>query len=145
MQNELDTVRKALTLLRDGRGNPEWQPSVRQDDGSYTMRWPLYPQPVMAAVMAALDVTGSDYEYIDRIETVRQMPIRSSSSRELSTWFTYLFRGERFSDGHIERFILSGELQALFERLLELSETDDLPSGPTRPASPQQGSPMSDR
>ena len=51
MQNELDTVRKALTLLRDGRGNPEWQPSVRQDDGSYTMRWPLYPQPVMAAVI----------------------------------------------------------------------------------------------
>jgi hypothetical protein len=121
MRKELVTVGRGLAALRDGRGMPEWQPSVLQADGSRTFAWPKYPQPVMVALMAALEVTGADYAYLEHIEAVRQIPIDSASSSELATWFTYLFRGERFSDGHIESFIRSGELQAMLERLLDLS------------------------
>ncbi|WP_298864308.1 DUF6508 domain-containing protein [Microbacterium sp.] len=121
MRRELVTIGRGLTVLRDGRGMPEWQPSVLQADGSRTLAWPKYPQPVMVALMAALEVTGSDFEYLEHIEAVRRTPIASASSSDLATWFTYLFRGERFSDGHIEGFIRSGQLQAMLERLLELS------------------------
>jgi hypothetical protein len=125
MRKELVTVGRGLTVLRDGRGMPEWQPPVLQSDGSRTFAWPKYPQPVMVALMAALEVTGHDFAYLEHIEAVRRTPIASASSSDLATWFTYLFRGERFSDGHIEGFIRSGQLQAMLERLLELSAGDD--------------------
>lgn len=125
MRKELVTVRRGMDVLRAGHGLPEWQPSVLQPDGTRTMSWPLYPQPVLVALMAALEVTGTDHDYVDHIETVRRTAIASSSSSDLSTWFTYLFRGERFFEGHIEGFIRSGELLALFKRVLALAAEDD--------------------
>lgn len=56
------------------------------------------------------------------IEHLRDAPISSASMSELSTWFTFLMRGERFRDSYIVEYISDGRLLQMFERLVEIAE-----------------------
>nr|WP_245356583.1 DUF6508 domain-containing protein [Paeniglutamicibacter kerguelensis] len=62
-----------------------------------------------------------DYDYLAHIERIERRPIARAALEELSAWFTWLRRGERFCDGRIAESLESGRVRELITRLLELS------------------------
>ncbi|RAN79581.1 hypothetical protein B5P43_13910 [Bacillus sp. SRB_336] len=112
-------MEEALRLMRAGY-LPEWKGGGSRGPGWFNVRWPDYDPRLHAALEAALSIAGPDYDYLANYGHVQNRPVSSASSEGLSTWFTYVIRGERFCTGHIEGFIQDGRLQEMFERLLEV-------------------------
>ncbi|WP_433676470.1 DUF6508 domain-containing protein [Microbacterium gorillae] len=125
MDDQWEQVQRGRELLIGGH-QVQWTPSRMTSSGAWTMPYPEYDDVLMKALWAAQDIVGADYDYLDSYERVRAVPLGSVSGAELSTWFTYILRGERFSDGHIAHYVESGELLILLERLFVLR--DSLPT-----------------
>lgn len=125
MDAQWEQVQRGRELLIGGY-SVQWTPSRMTSSGAWTMPYPQYDDVLMKALWAAQNIVGADDDYLASSERVRDVPLGSVSGAELSTWFTYILRGERFSDGHIAQHIESGELLMLLERLLVLR--DSLPT-----------------
>lgn len=81
------------------------------------------PYPVYAPeVMKALVILPLDNNYMKNHDKLDEGSIETMSLKELSTMYTFIQRGERFSDGHIASYIEDGKLLRLFKRHLELLE-----------------------
>ena len=80
-----------------------------------------YDERVYAGLAACQELAGTDYDYLAHIERIEQQPIARATLEDLSAWFTWVLRGERFCDGHIAENLESGRVRALVTRLLELS------------------------
>ncbi|MCD2497709.1 MULTISPECIES: DUF6508 domain-containing protein [Microbacterium] len=125
MTDQWEHVQRGRELLLGGY-QVQWTPSRMTSSGARTMPYPAYDDVLMKALWAAQSIVGTDYEYLASYKRVREVPLGSVSGPELSTWFTYILRGERFSDGHIAQYVESGELLVLLERLIALR--DSLPT-----------------
>lgn len=125
MNDQWEQVQRGRELLISGY-QVQWTPSRMTSSGAWTMPYPQYDDVLMKALWAAQDIVGADFDYLASHKRVREVPLGSVSGAELSTWFTYISRGERFSDGHIAQYVESGELLILLERLLVLR--DSLPA-----------------
>ncbi len=79
--------------------------------------WPDYDP----SVVAALD-TLNDYDYLQHHEQLEGKAIESMNIKEIATMYTFIRRGERFSDGHIGAYIEDGTLYRLILRHIELLE-----------------------
>ncbi|MDP5225559.1 MULTISPECIES: DUF6508 domain-containing protein [Arthrobacter] len=113
-------VRTALLLLRSEREVSAPRGGELRPDGARQMRWYSYDPALMSGMDAAVELTRGDPDYLANFPAVKDVSPSSASLEELGTRFTYIIRGERFFDGHIDTYVKSGELQLLFERLLEL-------------------------
>jgi hypothetical protein len=131
MTDQWEQVQRGRELLLGGHQVP-WTPSRVTSSGARTMPYPAYDDVLMTALWAAQNIVGTDYDYLASYPRVREVPLGSVSAAELSTWFTYILRGERFSDGHIAHYVESGELLVLLERLIELRDSLPPAQAPAR-------------
>ena len=64
-------------------------------------------------------IIGPDYEYRQHIEAVKLKQIAELTLSEITTYFTWLDRGERFCDGLIASYIDNGTVTQLLERIID--------------------------
>ncbi|RGE20087.1 DUF6508 domain-containing protein [Leucobacter sp. wl10] len=124
--NDLRTIRLGIEAMRGGRsteGNGDGNGDAAPSGDSNVAWWPHYDRRIFDALYAAYNhVAGPDHDYMSNIEPLREAPIPSASMSDLSTWFTYLMRGDRFDDGLIAAYIEDGRLLQMFERLVEVAD-----------------------
>jgi len=78
------------------------------------------PEIVWDGVLAAVRLAGPDFRYPEHIKPIYDQPIGEATWRDMSTWFTWQSRGDRFGYGHLTSELRSGRLGELVERFLEL-------------------------
>ncbi|WP_156119474.1 hypothetical protein [Corynebacterium humireducens] len=78
------------------------------------------PEIVWDGVLAGVRLAGPDFRYLDHIKPIYDQPIGEATWRDMSTWFTWQSRGDRFGYGHLTSELCSGRLGELVERFLEL-------------------------
>lgn len=113
-------IHALVALLDAGCETPVRGGAVRED-GGHTPGYPDYDERVFAGLEACQELAGSDHDYLAHIERIEHRPIARGTLEDLSAWFTWLLRGERFCDGHIAQNLQSGRVRELVTRLLELS------------------------
>ncbi len=108
----------------------ELVPSKRLQDGTIQTGWYNYAPQIWDGIEAAKDLLGTDYEYVQHIAAVRARGVPTASPSDLSTWFTWMSRGERFSTGFLAGKISDGELAAITQRLEDLIASGEVSSPP---------------
>ena len=63
---------------------------------------------------------GEDLKYNKNIENVKNKEISSLKVKEITTYLTFIVRGERFCEGHIASYIDNGILKKLILRVIEV-------------------------
>lgn len=83
-------------------------------------RFPFYdyPKNLYGSLYHLVDSIGADPQYNDHIGEVKQIQAEKLDLPQISTYLTWLVRGERFCDGLIAENIESGRLKSVLERLL---------------------------
>lgn len=110
----------ALSALLASGYEAELVPSERLDDGIIRAGWYNYAPQIWDGIEAAKELLGADYEYLQHIDPVRARGVPTASPSDLSTWFTWMSRGERFCDGFLANNIAKGELATITQRLEDL-------------------------
>lgn len=80
-----------------------------------------YPKNLYELLYHLVDSIGADPLYSDHIGEVGQIQAEKLDLSQISSYLTWLVRGERFCDGLIAENIESGRLKSILERLLCLS------------------------
>ncbi len=109
-------VHTLIELLRTDY-EVEWTPSKKLPNGAQTLPYPSYDGRVRAGLQAALELVGTDFNYPDHKDRRDPRRIEVASRDDLSTWVTFIMRGERFCDGHIGGYIENGLLLQILERI----------------------------
>ena len=104
-----NTVASILTLLNTQ------QPLVCEEG---RMPYYKYPQGLYKSLCDLVQTLGPDYCYVDHIEEVLKISTDKLELTQISTYLTWLIRGERFCDGLIAENIENGMLKGVLERLL---------------------------
>ena len=86
----------------------------------YRNGYPYYDEHVIDILRALENTKTEDYNYLDHIEAVRSKKMQALSIEDVCTYLTYIFRRERFCDGHIANYIENGILLSVLERYIEL-------------------------
>lgn len=115
----IQRVHALSTLLASGY-EAELVAPKRREDGTIQMGWYNYAPQIWDGIEAAKDLLGADGEYLQHIDTVRARGVPTASPSDLSTWFTWMSRGERFCDGFLASNISDGELATITQRLEDL-------------------------
>lgn len=106
----------------------EWTKSEQDEDGAYSMSYPLYGRDVHQ-VMAAFDggpLTDFNYMETARAQLGEDLPYYAKSVAPRAdealvvALITGIFRSERFCDGAIAEALKDGTLAALLDRLMEV-------------------------
>lgn len=118
----------ALSALLASGFEAEWVQPKPLDDGTIQMGWYDYAPQIWDGIEAAKDLLGADYEYLQHIDTVRARGVPAASPSDLSTWFTWMSRGERFCDGFLASNIAKGELATITQRLKALIASGEVSS-----------------
>ena len=105
-----EIVKTCLTLLAAGYTVP------------VDMLHPQYDERLWALSRAVQEDSIADYLYLKHIDGCKAKPVTELTRREVITYLTYIFRGERFNPGHIASYIGNGKLQALLEQYLRCTE-----------------------
>lgn len=112
----LAQLRALIELLRTDY-EVEWTPSKVLSSGANMFPYPSYDGRVWAGLEAALELVGTDFSYLDHEDRRDPRRIEIASRDDLSTWVTFIMRGERFCDGHIGASIEDGLLLQILERI----------------------------
>ncbi|WP_237462521.1 DUF6508 domain-containing protein [Leucobacter chromiireducens] len=121
-EDQMDALQRISTgieLLESGY-TVEWEPSREIEPGVHTMSYPRYDSRLTEALWGASELVGTDYGYIDRVDEVRELSIPEMSQSQLSTFLTWVQRGERFCDGFIAEFVKEGSVLQALRRASEL-------------------------
>ncbi len=121
----IERIHDLSVLLASGY-EAELVPAERLEDGTIRIGWFNYAPQIWDGIEAAMDLLGVDYDYLRQIEAVRERRIPTASPSDLSTWFTWMSRGERFCDGFLYGNISNGELTAITKRLEALIASGDV-------------------
>ena len=121
---------RALSALLASGYEVEAVPPERLENGTIQMGWYNYAPQIWDGVEAAKKLLGADYEYLQHIDAVRARGVPTASPSDLSTWFTWMSRGERFCDGFLASNISDGELAAITQRLEDLIASGEVSSPP---------------
>lgn len=116
----LQRISTGIELLESGY-TVEWEPSREIEPGVHTMSYPRYDSRLTEALWGASELVGTDYGYIDRVDEVRELSIPEMSQSQLSTFLTWVQRGERFCDGFIDGFVKDGRVLQALRRAAELA------------------------
>lgn len=87
-----------------------WGGGKANKDGVITMPWPDYDPRVWKALVTAYQVIGPDYSYLDHHPAIASVAACALTPEQLSTRLTWMIRGERFSDGYVDKLIQNGQL-----------------------------------
>lgn len=107
-------VRALRALLAEGYGTDAAPIAVTGAGG------PDYDERVLPGLEAAQELSGVDVDYLRHVDRVSDAGIAVASLADLGTLFTYLLRGERFSEGHIGAAVSNGKAARMLDRLAEL-------------------------
>lgn len=88
------------------------EPKVEQNP------WPVYDERVMK-VFALLK---TDEDYMKHYEKIKDKPVENMTLKEIGTMYTFISRGEKFSDGFIAANIEDGTMYRLVSRHMELTK-----------------------
>lgn len=119
--NALQRISTGIELLEGGYV-VEWTPSRETEPGVRTMAYPNYDRRLMDALWGASELVGTDYDYVNRVDEVRELSIPEMSQSQLSTFLTWVQRGERFCDGFIADFVKEGKVLQALRRAIELAD-----------------------
>lgn len=140
---ELEAV-AVLRRLAHQRVEAVWRGGP-QPDGTIHFPWPDYDPRVWDGLEAVQAVVGVDSQYRPELAAPGQFgPIERYTRDELASLFTWVVRGERFGDGHVNSLIQDGTLAALLDRLEETLDAgaallEDLASRPAaHPVAPDE-------
>lgn len=75
-------------------------------------------------VMRAFATLPTDTNYMSKHDKLKGKPIEEMSMDDIAVMYTFIERGERFSDGHIAAYINDGTVLKLVNRQLELIRCD---------------------
>lgn len=125
----IERVHTLLEYLSSGY-EAKMVPPEQLDNGLIQVGWFDYGPQIWEGILAAMALLGTDYTYTQHIESVVKREIAVATPRELSTWFTWMSRGERFCDGFLASKIADGELEAISRRLVELIAAGEINSNP---------------
>lgn len=95
----------------------KWQQPVTNNDGVITIGYPLYDHRVTDMFNHLSECNFTDFEYLKHIEAIKGKSPDTFSLEECKTYLTFIMRGERFCDGHIDSFIKDGTLLAILLQL----------------------------
>lgn len=98
----------------------------KQPDGSITMAYPIYADPVTDFFHLAGQACWCDYGYQARTAGAMladDARLATCGLDDIKTMLTYCVRGERFSDGLWDHLIRTGRVSALLRRLAKLRQT----------------------
>ena len=87
-----------------------------------TIAYPNYDRRLIEALCDAAELVGTDYDYVNRVDEVRDVDVARMSRSQLSTFFTWVQRGERFCDGFIADFVKEGKVLQALRRAIELAD-----------------------
>ena len=73
-----------------------------------------------------MEIIQPDFDYLENFKKIKDKDFATLTMKELETYLTRIFRGERFADGTIASCIEDGTFQRLLERFLELNEQKEL-------------------
>lgn len=80
----------------------------------------VYEQSIRDLEHVLYDEDLLDKSYLEHCEELENKPIELYTQQEVLSRLTFVYRGERFCDGHIECWIESGGFLRLLERYMEL-------------------------
>lgn len=115
----LQRINTGIELLEAGY-IVEWTSSRVTESGARTMSYPNYDKRLMEALWGASELVGTDYGYTERVEEVRDLSVPGMTRPQLSTFLTWVQRGERFCDGFIDGFVEDGRVLQALRRAAEL-------------------------
>lgn len=93
-----------------------WTEMKQREDNSYTFAYPIYPDEVfnvMSATAGFLNGEGYGSE-------AWQVDLAHANLREAVSYYAWLYRAERFSDGTISEAVDTGKFNQAAERILSL-------------------------
>lgn len=70
--------------------------------------------------MGLIGAGRNRHGYLDRVDEVRELSIPEMSQSQLSTFLTWVPRGERFCDGFIAEFVDEGSVLQALQRAVAL-------------------------
>lgn len=117
--NALQRIGTGIELLESGY-TVEWTPSRETAPGVFTMPYPDYDRRLTEALRAASEVVGTDFEYTDHVDAVRDLGVPGMTREQLSTFLTWVQRSERFCDGAIDGFVKDGRVLQALRRCAQL-------------------------
>ncbi|GAB2566384.1 DUF6508 domain-containing protein [Leucobacter ruminantium] len=115
----LQRINTGIELLEAGY-TVEWTSSRVTESGARTMSYPNYDKRLMEALWGASELVGTDYGYTERVDEVRELSVPEMTQSQLSTFLTWVQRGERFCDGFIDGFVKDGRVLQALRRAAEL-------------------------
>lgn len=115
----LQRINTGIELLEAGY-IVEWTSSRVTESGARTMSYPNYDKRLVEALWGASELVGTDYGYTERVEEVRDLSVPGMTRPQLSTFLTWVQRGERFCDGFIDGFVEDGRVLQALRRAAEL-------------------------
>lgn len=80
----------------------------------------VYEQPIRDLERVLYDEDLLDKNYSKHCKELEDKPIELYTQQEVLSRLTFIYRGERFCDGHIEYWIESGGFLRLLERYMEM-------------------------
>ena len=95
----------------------------KQEDGTFTLPYPIYNQLVQEFFRMAAGEAWADHGYHPE-QAARMLKdedlVKTASLAQIRTMLTFCLRGERFSDGHWAQMIEDGHIRRLLERMNEI-------------------------
>ena len=100
-------------------GETKWGGGPKKD-GTNQFPFAIYPDGVSNCFLL-LQQLGPDRNYIEHYQqNCAGVPPEKMSAGQIRTMLTFISRGERLCDGHIDKFVRNGTLLKLLMRLREL-------------------------
>ena len=110
-----ERIRYNIDFFAAHRDKVEWK-GGKNENGVNTFAYPAYPAGMDFVIM------DMDYEYNATMKEIEIAGLTPSelNLRQIKGYLTYIWRGERFCDGHIAEYMENGVLLKLFLRLDDL-------------------------
>lgn len=122
VQEQIAEITVGIDLLRSGY-EVQWA-GGEVVDGVINMRWPDYDKGLWSALTTAYSAIGPDYKYLENFRDIEHLEVPELNREQLSTWLTWVLRGERFNDGFVEQRVIDGRLLSALERSVALLAGD---------------------
>lgn len=113
-----EKIMNVIKVIEDGNGYSV-TPSQENKDGTMTMGYTSYDESVNKLFRFFPFFEG---DYHKNIQTIMNKEISKLKIKEIRQYVTYIFRKERFIDGHISQYIDNGILASLLRRFIEISK-----------------------
>jgi hypothetical protein len=97
-------------------GKIEWSKGKQLDNGSYTFGYPIYPDEVYEVMRAASSFLNGEGYAAD----AWRFDLAQVSLSDAVSYYAWLYRAERFSDGTISSAVDNGKFNQAAERILSL-------------------------